>query len=128
MDGRLKLLKHPFFLIGIGLYILVQYSRGTNHFLSPFINNYLTDFLCLPLVLIILTTIIRLLQKNANFWPSFEMVLSLTFLFIFIFEIILPNSGTAYTADIGDVVAYILGIALYYLLIDNTLFINGFAK
>ena len=124
MDSRLEILKTPFFILAAVTYLMVHIARQTNYVLPEIVNSYLTDLICLPVVLVVITAIIRVITHNNLFWPSIEMTLTLALLFTILFELILPNLSPNFTADVGDILSYFLGIFLYFIFIDKKHFIT----
>jgi Na+-transporting NADH:ubiquinone oxidoreductase subunit NqrB len=105
-------------ILGIVLYLFVQYSRKTGLLIPELINSYLTDFICLPLLLSINTFIIRRVFKKKTFTPNYWMVINVILLFFLVFEILLPTSSSKYTQDWWDGLFYLFGGILFKLLID----------
>jgi len=119
MDGRLKLITNSYFIGAILLYVTIQMLRTYQISTPTLINNYLTDFLCLPIVIVFSTIGIRFLKRDKNYWPSLEMVLSLGLFFSIVFELVLPRISQSFTGDAGDMIAYFVGIVFYYLIIHK---------
>ncbi|WP_310283824.1 hypothetical protein [Flavobacterium piscis] len=83
----------------------------------PFwINNYVNDFLCLPVVLGYITLLFRWLKKDKTYKISLWAVLCLASYYSFYFEYYLPAYNTRYSADIIDVFLYFSGGLFFYLL------------
>lgn len=119
MDSRIKLLFHPLIVIGVFLYASVHILRSFRIYIPHFINGYLTDIICIPIVLTLCITTIRLVKKDPNYWPTAEATLSLTFLFCILFELILPKINSVFTSDPGDILSYFIGLFIYYMLIHR---------
>lgn len=81
----------------------------------PFLNDYLTDFLFVPVVAHIALMVIRayVLRDAFYAYPVYYLLLIACYSAI-IFEWIMPAVSTVYTRDYGDVVAYFLGGMFYY--------------
>ena len=105
------------FMAAIALCI---YSLQKLHFPLPgFINNYVNDFLCLPLVLGALTFIIRYLKKDKDFkFPLFFVLLLATYYSVY-FEYYLPKVNRRYTADSIDVVLYFASAIAFFIIQNN---------
>jgi FtsH-binding integral membrane protein len=73
----------------------------------------------MPIVITIITITIRFLPDKKYFWPSNEMVFTLTFIYALVFEIILPALSKTYTADYFDILAYGGGLLLYFTTISH---------
>jgi hypothetical protein len=77
--------------------------------IPPLVNNYLNDLLCLPIVLTICLTVIRIIKVEKSFTLSNFEILSMFILYSILFEIIFPRNYPRYTADIWDVILYGIG-------------------
>ncbi|MDX1350055.1 MAG: hypothetical protein R3279_07405 [Putridiphycobacter sp.] len=73
----------------------------------------------MPIVITIITIIIRFLTDKQCFWPSNEMVFTLTFIYALVFELVLPALSNTYTADYFDILAYGAGLLLYFTTISH---------
>ena len=82
--------------------------------LPNWINNYVNDLLCLPLVLGCLTQLVRWLKKDADFHFPFVFHLALATYYSWFFEVWLPEISARYTADWFDVLLYFFGAVCYY--------------
>lgn len=78
------------------------------------VNNYVNDFLCLPLVLGCITQLVRWIKKDAQFHFPLLFILALASYYSLFFEVYLPASMERYTADWVDVGLYFLGGFCYY--------------
>ena len=83
--------------------------------LPLFVNNYLNDLLCIPLVLGALTFIIRKLKRDPRFTLPFGFIFILSSYYAVFFEYYLPKTNIRYTSDWIDVLLYFLGGMLFYL-------------
>ncbi|MEI6949668.1 hypothetical protein V9K67_20950 [Paraflavisolibacter sp. H34] len=81
----------------------------------PWINDYLTDFLFVPVTAHISLACMRtfIVCRNSYRYP-FRYVLFIAFYAAVVFELILPRIAPVYTGDAGDVVAYFAGGFFYY--------------
>jgi len=117
MDSRLKYVHFPFwFFSAILLYVFVRVARMSDNQLPDFLNSYLTDLICLPIVLMICLNTIRFLKRDAEYELG---ILPIAFLFVeysLIFELIAPYNSTIYTSDLADVLMYFIGAAIFYFL------------
>jgi hypothetical protein len=112
-------------IIWVGLcliYLLVRGLRG-EHLIVFWINSYLNDFLCLPIILPPILFILRKwIIKNAEYTLSAFHIM-FTWLYIsIVFEWILPKYSRHFTSDIWDVFYYGLGAIAYYT------WLKGFSK
>lgn len=98
------------FLSALAVYLLQQLGVQ----LPYFIQNYLNNLLCMPLVLTICLIVLQYIKKN--YWltiPIFAIV-SITLYYILYFEWYLPEVNSRYTADPIDAVLYIIGAIGFY--------------
>ena len=105
-----SVLFHPVFVAAVALAIINQSLEHFGVYL-PFIHSYLDDFLCFPIVLGTGLASYRLAFPNYrltkwHIWPLFAV-------FVFVFEVYLPQTSSLYTADVLDVLFYVLGIFLF---------------
>lgn len=109
----LKALYFPLFcLTAMTVYGLQKMSIS----LPEWTNNYLNDFLCMPIVLFIGQFTIRKLKRNNILRLPWPLILTLTLFYSIYFEYYLPGINSRYTADFLDVILYFLGSALFYVM------------
>jgi Na+/glutamate symporter len=117
MEMRLK--KYYFFAFAlIGLSIYGMQKIGIQ--LPWFANNYLNDILCIPLVLKTAQYITQHLRSDPFLKIPILLQCLVVLIFILYFEVILPKISERYTADIYDVLAYILGMCIFLILERRT--------
>lgn len=84
---------------------------------SPdWIINHLNDFLLIPMVATLGLYGVWFLKKDRNIRLNVFTILSLVALFSIVFEYYLPQQSYRYTGDLWDVLAYVLGGAVFYVL------------
>ncbi len=115
----MKTLLHPVFWGACGILILHQVLEKYYQIAIPFADNYLDDFLAMPIILTIFWTEQRVLWKNIKHPLTIFQVTIFTFAFSIFFEEILPNFNANYTKDYWDYLAYILGSICFYLTINK---------
>lgn len=96
------------------LWCLVHFLRWVQHPL-PWLNNYLTDFLFVPVIAHLSVNFTRrfILRNNAYRYPlAYPLFMALYAAIVF--EYVMPLFSAVYTRDWGDVVAYFLGSLFYY--------------
>ena len=99
-------------LIALTIYVLQRLSIPV----PSLINNYVNDFLCLPLLLGGMTFFIWRIKKDYLFEFSFIFVLFLACYYAVYFEYYLPKVNSRYTSDWIDVVLYFSGgVAFYFI-------------
>jgi len=110
------LIKEKYFILSIVLYAIVQLSRHYEFYLPEFLNNYLTDFLCMPIVLTLCLFGIRVIHKKEHLELNGFMIISMTLFYAVLFEFILPKYSTNYTADPLDVMMYFFGTLFFWVI------------
>lgn len=94
--------------------ITVYFLKQNGYQLPMLIHNYLNDLLCLPLVLGIITYIIRFLKKDAQFKLPLGFVICLATYYAVYFEFYQPKINSRYTSDWIDVLLYFIGGFSYF--------------
>jgi len=99
----------------ISLVAAVIYTLQRLHVGMPgWINNYVNDFLCIPLLLEYMSIVIKKLKNDPNYKFPLAFIFVLASYYSFYFEYYLPAHNPRYTSDIIDVILYFLGGLLYY--------------
>lgn len=80
------------------------------------VNFYVNDFLCMPVVLTISLKAVQFLKKDFSIRLPLLLVLTLTSFYAIYFEYFLPQVEARYTADWLDVVMYFSGALIFYIL------------
>lgn len=91
------------------VYNLVRMSFDS----SMFLDGYLNDYLCFPLVLSLILMETRYVKKDQNVQLP---LISIVFLFLYwsaYFEWYLPQHNPRYTADYIDILMYALGCTTF---------------
>ena len=101
-----------FIFIAIVIYLLQQLQIP----LSRFTNNYLNDFLCIPIVLKLGQYLIRYIKSDPYLKIPISLQITVTVLYSVFFEFIVPQFNNRYTSDWLDVVAYFSGLIIYWLM------------
>jgi hypothetical protein len=109
-----KPLLKPYFLIAIALYIIVRLGRLSWYTPNEWVNNYMNDLLCMPIILTICLVGVRYLKRLPQFNLTPIMIFGMTTFYAVLFEYSLPNSSPLYTADIIDVIMYFAGAVFYW--------------
>ena len=112
MNKKLTFFCVSSFIIGTTVYLLQYFNIP----LPKIINNYLNDFLIIPIVLYACLLVLRFTRNDKNFTLNLFMILYVCTFYSIIFEFILPNYLARYTADIIDVLLYFAGGFAFYLL------------
>jgi len=111
----MSLFKQPYFIIFFGVFLVVYTLQKLQIPLPLWINNYVNDFLCMPVVLSICLAVIRTLKKDNKLFLPLSAILSLTIFYAIYFEYYLPKVNVRYTADWLDVLLYFFGAGVFYL-------------
>ncbi|KAA9340079.1 hypothetical protein [Adhaeribacter soli] len=114
--GRLNLntFRNPLFISCALLYGLnVLFLQKTYRFW--FLQNYLNDLLCLPLVLFVTVFLQRTLFRKPAYRLTVYQVGIAAVYFSVMFEAVIPLFNQRYTADFWDVICYCSGGLLFYL-------------
>lgn len=94
--------------------IIIFSMQKTGLYLPQILNNYANDLLCLPLVLGIITFIIRSLKKDEFFKLPLFFILTMALYYSLYFEYYLPQNNPRYTSDWIDVILYFIGAVAFY--------------
>lgn len=104
----------------MALTALSVYSmQKLNVSLPKFVNNYVNDLLCMPLVLGLLTFLIRYFKKDKYFSFPLAFVLLLATYYSIYFEYYLPKINPRYTADWIDVLLYFFSSIAFFIFQNN---------
>lgn len=103
-------------LFGLCVFIAtsIYFCQRTGISLYPWINNYVNDFLTLPIILSISLFIVRKIKKDPLLTLPIFLVLLVASFYSVYFEYYLPKVTTRYTQDPIDVALYFLGGLVYY--------------
>lgn len=116
----MKTLLHPVFWGASSLFILHQILEKHYQIAIPFADNYLDDFLAMPIILTIFWTEQRVLWKRFQHPLTIFQIIVFTLAFSIFFEEILPNYNVNYTKDYWDYLAYGLGSLCFYFTINTS--------
>ena len=92
----------------------IYYRQSVNFFLPWYVNNYLNDLLCIPLVLGLLSFTIQYLKNDSSFQFSLSFITGLAVYYSLYFEYYLPEVNSRYTSDWIDILLYFFGGILFY--------------
>lgn len=110
MNKKLKI----FFISSLFLGILVYSLQALNIFLPKIINNYLNDFLIIPILLFICLMFLKWSRGAPNFRFNIGIILYVCFMYSVLFEFVLPNYLARYTKDYIDIILYFAGGITFY--------------
>ena len=103
-------------LISLSVFLVVQ---GFKHFSisgPAWMFHYLNDFLTIPIIATIGLHGVWFIKKDKSIRLNLFTILSLVALFSFAFEYYLPQLSVHYISDVYDVICYLLGGLLFYIL------------
>src|SRR5690606_9031613 len=104
----------PYFLIYGIAWVIVRYCRVPVNPI-PYVNNWLTDLVFVPLIAHFAFCIgFLLLDLKRGFSFPLAQLFALAFMCPIFFEVLSPKFTDYNTADIFDVVCYFLGALFYY--------------
>lgn len=109
-----------FFLLNVFLALVVYSLIFSRTPIPDWVRFYAADFLCMPIVLCICLWSVRKWKSDPNLRLSLFNVLSVAGFYSVYFEVYLPPRNQRYTADIWDVVMYLAGAFLFYLVQELT--------
>ena len=98
------------FFLGVLIYIL----QSLNGSLPKIINNYLNDFLIIPIVLFSCLLVLQFTRNDKNFILSLPIILYVCLMYSVLFEFIFPNYLARYTKDYIDIMLYFAGGFIFY--------------
>lgn len=101
----------PIFVMIGGLVYGLQHSGFS---LPWYLNYYLNDFLCMPIVLFLCQYGVRKIKGDSHIKLPFSLLVIVTVGFAVYFEYWLPNQNPRYTADAVDVLLYFMGLLFFY--------------
>ncbi|WP_378174888.1 hypothetical protein [Aquimarina sp. SS2-1] len=96
-------------LVAITIYTLQQLEIH----LPAIIENYVNDFLCMPIILHICQFTVRKLKSDPCITLPFPLIMIVTLGYALYFEWYLPKHTIRYTADWMDVFLYFLGAIFF---------------
>jgi len=98
------------FFLGLLIYIFQSFEI----YLPKIINNYLNDFLIIPIVLFSCLSVLRITRNNKSFVLSLPIILYVCFMYSILFEFVFPNYLARYTKDYIDMMLYFAGGFIFY--------------
>lgn len=114
--SRLALCKYKIIYFSMCIAALTIYSMQRLRLpLNAVVNNYVNDFLCLPILFGGISFGIRYLKKDAHFRLPFIFIIGMAAYYAAYFEYYLPQFNPRYTGDWIDVALYFLGgLSFFY--------------
>ena len=99
---------HIIFIVIYGLTLYSKYYL----YIQPFLNYYLADLLCMPIVFYLTVEIFRIAKLEPKL-SLLKILIGIIYFFI-LFEFLLPKYSFKYTGDWFDVFMYFLGGLIYF--------------
>jgi len=100
------------FLASVVLAAINQLLERSGIFI-PIVHSYLDDLLCFPIVLTTGLAAYRMLHQQPNYVLSHWQVWPAVGIYAVVFEVVLPSYSQVYTADVVDVIAYVIGALVF---------------
>jgi hypothetical protein len=107
---------HFYILLSVIIFLIIQSLKYVSRIQSNWVFHHLNDFLTIPIVATVCLQGVWLVKKDYSIRITFFTIFSLVILFSVAFEYYLPKQSDRYIADIWDVVCYLLGGIIFYLL------------
>ena len=104
----------PYCLFYIMSWFVIRYLRNAD-IIVPYLNNWLTDFVFIPLIFHAVSLIGLIIFKERYLYKfPLWLILFICFYCSFFFEVLAPRFTSYNTADWVDVLFYFLGGLFYY--------------
>lgn len=104
------------FITSLFLGLCIYTAQKLTIQLPFFINNYVNDFLIIPIVLFICLLVLRWLRNDKYFIIPIFSIIYISVFFTVFFELIMPKLSERYTTDIFDSIMYGLGSFWFWFL------------
>lgn len=85
----------------------------------PLVHSYLDDLVCFPIVFTVGLAAYRAIHRDGGYVLSHWQVWPAVGLYAVMFEWVLPSVSPVYTADVFDVVAYVIGTGVFLMWINR---------
>lgn len=106
------LLKKRILFFPIWFYLILFIFSMNRYFFRPtgnaFLDGWLNDLLCLPILLELVQVSLRLLVRKNYTLSYFQVIVSIIYCSL-LFEYFLPRNSTSFCSDPIDVLCYIIG-------------------
>ena len=117
MMGKLPLRTlQGYVFVSLLLFIVVEFFKYCNFQLPNLFLSHLNDLLTIPLVATLCLHGVWIIKSDRSIRLNSFSILSLVAMYSFYFEYYLPGQSHHYTGDIWDVVCYLCGGIIFYLL------------
>ena len=105
-----------YFFISVALGSFIYTAQQLKIALPKIVNNYINDFLILPIVLTVCLFILRWSRRNKSYTIPIGVIIYICVFYGVFFEYLLPKFHPRYTADFIDAFLYFLGGIVFYFL------------
>jgi len=110
-----RILLYCFFIsIAVGSFIYA--AQQLKIVLPKIVNNYINDFLILPIVLTVCLFILRWSRGDKGYTIPIGVIMYICVFYGVFFEYLLPKFHSRYTTDFIDAFLYFLGGVVFYFL------------
>ncbi|WP_353162169.1 hypothetical protein [Myroides odoratus] len=109
-------MKKTLFFIALGIATSIYLLQQTQLNIPLWVNNYVNDFLLLPLVLTSCLFVVRKIKQDKKIHLSLPLILAVTLFYSVYFEWYLPQHNPRYTGDWMDCLLYFCGAFVFYFL------------
>lgn len=113
------LFKNSIYLLLLLSGLLIAVGQKSGIVFPYFFQNYWNDLVIMPLILKVVLLILQRIHGRAFTLHPFYILCTWIY-FSILFELILPEFHTRYTADFVDVIMYFLGGIIFYILEYDT--------
>lgn len=115
--ARLVLLNKAF-IGSLVLFIVNELLLHEYEFLL--VNSYLNDIIA-PIIILTITQFVLSIYKKRLFTLSIGQLIVFFLYISFVFEWLLPSYSLMYTSDVYDLLAYLIGVLIFYIFINSKL-------
>lgn len=102
------------FLLGLAVWISIIFLRKNGVFI-PVISNHFTDLITVPMYAYLIKYLMNEVLEY-HWKPDFKFILTSVLYLSLLFEVVCPMYSKGFTGDTLDVVAYLVGGVVYYLM------------
>ncbi len=116
----IDLFKHPIFIFASMVFWVNLYLEKSLGIFVPFYHSYGDDLIAMPVVFGICLQLMRWIHpmKGELIFNKKQLVIGLIY-FSIVFEIILPRISAVYTADLLDVLCYLIGTLVFHKIMNK---------
>ena len=101
-----------YYLFAVLTYFMIKVFTLAHIPLHALVRNYLADLLCMPIIFFTISAMICLIKRRFTPLPIWSIAMVTAYWAIY-FEWIMPVRNEQFTADIWDVLMYIVGAVFF---------------